>query len=254
MKYFPRPPFAVFVLSIAIFISAMNPVSPAGGEESAPKPVRLEKMNPDDIYIKGYAEALISGYPQLKDVTVNVENGNVTFVIGESDKEAVRRVETELSKLKIVNRIMPRVRTKADLPPREFPRIEIQEKSGYKTAGKPKRLKPELFKPLTADQRWPHFSFGYQGYIDKKPVKKEKDFLSSAIPANFGETFRLMGPKPIPFFKSIKFDIGIHAAAFALFDMDESAFDLVNTDFWIAIPAVGFRYGKNLLHAFSKSR
>ena len=88
-----------------------------------------------------------------------------------------------------------------------------------------------LFSPLIADPRWPNFSAGYQRYIG------DRDF-TDVFAASFGETF--------PFYRGDigagQWEIGLQASVFSIFDLDASSFDLINADYFAALP-VSHRYG-----------
>jgi hypothetical protein len=87
-----------------------------------------------------------------------------------------------------------------------------------------------LFKPLIADPRWPHFSAAYQGYINDKQLK-------DVAAVSFGETFALYRDR----LGSGWWEFGIQAGVFALFDLDAPSGDLINADYFLALPA-SYRY------------
>jgi Protein of unknown function (DUF1207) len=90
----------------------------------------------------------------------------------------------------------------------------------------------DLFGPLIADPRWPHFGIAYQYYIN--------DSLFKDVGAvSFGETFSVyrwrVGTGLMEF--------GIQAGVFAIFDLDSSSFDLINADYMAAL-TVAYRLGQ----------
>jgi hypothetical protein len=83
-----------------------------------------------------------------------------------------------------------------------------------------------LFKSLLADPRWPHFSASYQRYLGN-------DHLDGVGSATFGETFsfyRFGGPW------NSQMEVGLQAGVFSIFDMDADSHDLVNADYFVAVP------------------
>jgi hypothetical protein len=83
----------------------------------------------------------------------------------------------------------------------------------------------ELFAPLLADPRWPHFSGTYQRYFGD-------DELRSVGAASFGESFPLLNAAG-PFESRV--ELGLHAGVFSIFDFDADSFDLVNSDFLVGL-------------------
>jgi hypothetical protein len=88
----------------------------------------------------------------------------------------------------------------------------------------------ELFTALIADPRWPHFSAAYQYYLD------DPDFRNIAA-VSFGETFAIYRGQAGPGW----WELGLQAGVFAVFDLDASSFDLINSDYFVAA-ALAYRY------------
>lgn len=79
----------------------------------------------------------------------------------------------------------------------------------------------EMFEPLIADPRWPRFSAAYQSYL-------ADDELSGVGAASFGETFSLIRSPERPWGQ---WELAIQPGVFAVFDLEASSFDLVNSDY-----------------------
>ncbi len=79
----------------------------------------------------------------------------------------------------------------------------------------------EMFEALIADPRWPRFSAAYQKYLDD-------DELSGVGAASFGETFPLIRSPDRPWGR---WELAIQPGVFAVFDLEASSFDLVNSDY-----------------------
>jgi hypothetical protein len=90
------------------------------------------------------------------------------------------------------------------------------------------RALPEqaLFAPLIADPRQPSFSMRYQRYDTPNQT-------FNAASVSFGEYFGLAANS---FGKAGGAQVGIQGAVFALFNLDATSHDLINADYWIAIP------------------
>jgi hypothetical protein len=90
----------------------------------------------------------------------------------------------------------------------------------------------ELFKPLIADPRWPHFALAYQRYLNDPK-------LGDVAAVSFGESFM--------FYRGALgeglWETGIQAGVFSFFDLDAPSMDLVNSDFVVAL-VVGHRTGR----------
>lgn len=83
-----------------------------------------------------------------------------------------------------------------------------------------------LFKPLIADIRWPHFSVTYLYQLGNANIK-------SVGSISFGQTLNIYKNKA--FFEG-EWMVGLQAAVFAIFDLAAFSKDLVNADYWVALP------------------
>ncbi len=90
-----------------------------------------------------------------------------------------------------------------------------------------------LFEPLLADPRWPHFYASYH-YYDKSGAD-----LQHAGAVGFGETIALLRKS---YASNLRWEAGVQAAVFALFDLDSDSKDLINADYFVG-PYASFRYG-----------
>ncbi len=90
----------------------------------------------------------------------------------------------------------------------------------------------QLFDPLTADPRWPHFSAAVHSYGGDAG-------LNTAGAVSLGDGF-LFYRGPVG---EGGWSIGLQASVFAVFDLDAASKDLVNADYWVGIP-VAWREGE----------
>jgi hypothetical protein len=95
----------------------------------------------------------------------------------------------------------------------------------------------DLFDPLLADPRWPHFSAAVQSY-------RGDDELTGVAAVSFGETIPLLGG---PSFAEGRFEVALHAAVFSIFDLDSESFDLLNSDFLVGLASTWRRGDLSLL-------
>lgn len=82
------------------------------------------------------------------------------------------------------------------------------------------------FRPLIADPRWPHFAASYQYYISDP-------LLTNVGSADLGETFALAR---YAFESGGALELALQACVFAIFDLDAESADLVNADYFVALP------------------
>jgi hypothetical protein len=197
-----------------------------------------------DEFIAGYATAIIHRELQLQDVNLKVDGGVITLEFTHHIRETRDRIKSALSRLKGVKKIVIVVKGKENSGETQTAgsdKIPLQVKSNQDAEQVRVEIPPDrewkflpkgdLFPSLMADPRWPHFSATYQNYIDNRNFEN-----IGAV--TFGETI----PFARKYFDSGKqLQIGLHAAVFAIFDLDADSKDLVNADYWISFPAISYR-------------
>jgi len=170
-----------------------------------------------DEYIRGYATAILQRDFQVTAETLGVESG-VVFIGGLKASDVVRdRMQTSLSSIEGVRQVV--IAKEGELPP-------MRGKADITTEVNVFLPRDLLFKSLLADPRWPHFSASYQQYM-------QNDQLEGVGSATFGETFsfyRFAGPW------TSQMEVGLQAGVFSIFDMDADSHDLVNADYFVAVP------------------
>lgn len=82
-----------------------------------------------------------------------------------------------------------------------------------------------LFDPLLADPRWPHFGAAIQDWGGR-------DDLGTVASVSLGNAFSLYQAPGL----GGRWGVGLHAAVFALFDLESDSKDLVNADYWVGLP------------------
>ena len=192
-------------------------VLPGGSVAAAPEP-RL------DAFLAGYATAVLA---REFDVVANITvvSGTVQIEatpIGFVDRKRFEQVLTEVEGVQsfewIGVRETPRAQGAAAAPGDS----SAQPMTPREIVFLPDR---RLFAPLLADPRWPHFSASYQRYLGDRELRN----VGSAA---FGESFALL-QTDAPF--GGRYELGLQAGVFSIFDFDSESFDLVNSDFLAAV-------------------
>lgn len=202
----------------------------------ASSPLVAAAAERDDGYVSGYAAAVLEREFQRPAPSLRVREGVVT--IDATDLQGVDRatVVAALSRVRGVTRVeiveAPAPPTAGEAgtssPPLPSPdRVAVAHtpQRGPLPGG-------QLFDPLIADPRWPHFGASYQRYIDDKKLR-------DVAAVSFGETFTVYrDDAPAGWW-----EIGIQAGVFALFDLDAASKDLINADYFVAAVA-GYRHDR----------
>ena len=185
-----------------------------------------------DAYIAGYAGAVLEREFHARAASLKVVGGVVTLDATDLAGADRARVESALSQIRGVNGveilfpggIPPVVATNGD--PRPVDAQAPRELAvGFLPSG-------ELFKPLVADPRWPHFALAYQGYLNDPK-------LGNVAAVSFGESLMLYRDRVG---KGL-WEAGIQAGVFSFFNLDAPSMDLVNADYVGGLVA-GYRHGR----------
>jgi hypothetical protein len=88
-----------------------------------------------------------------------------------------------------------------------------------------------LFEGLLADPRTPHFSVAYHSYSDDAELKNVGAISLGAPIGIYENNFWGVG----------RWQVGVDASVFAIFDLDAPSTDLVNADYWLGFP-FSYRY------------
>ena len=189
-----------------------------------------------DAYIAGYAAAVLEREFRAAATSLRVVDG--TVAIDAADLRGADRAQVIDAVSRIRGVVAVQVREPGApvargaaappmMPPTEAPRAKVIEdlSIGFLPGG-------QLFKPLIADPRWPHFAASYQYYLDEPGLK-------SVGAVSFGETITFYRERALGGW----WEAGIQSGVFALFDLDAASKDLVNADYLAAVFA-GYRYDK----------
>jgi Protein of unknown function (DUF1207) len=190
-----------------------------------------------DDYLKGYLDALLD--LQFPDNTVAVsalrhERGEAVLAThGCTVPEQRKIIENTLIKTERVRAVVwenvydcepTAIAATPPAPSQPTPSEQVVVKALPPVA---------LFDPLIADPRQPQFAVRYQYY--ETPVD---NFNAASV--SFGDYFPIASGL---FGSAGSSQIGLQGAVFALFNLDTSSSDLVNSDYWIGVP-VSYRRGR----------
>jgi len=181
-----------------------------------------------DEFIAGYATAVLELNLGAQACSVQVKDGTVTVSGQDLDVDARDKAVEQLKQIPGVTRV---VVEKAD--------SELSQSKGAVGAAcvAPAEGKffprGRLFKPLYGDPRWPHFSARYLNYHDNEE-------FNNVGAVSFGGSFPFYRG---PFALGGEWDVGIEASVFSIFDLGSASYDLINSDFWVAFPSIGYRRG-----------
>jgi hypothetical protein len=174
-----------------------------------------------DDYIAGYATAVVEREMRLTGRDLSVKDGVITISAANLSAPERERLVAALSGIPGVLRIDiadPKDLAGTQPPARTTTTIDEKLPAGF--------LPPsQLFKPLIADPRWPHFSLGYRNYLGDKELKNVGS-------ANFGESIALYRSNG-PF--GGQWETGLQAAVFSIFDLDSSSRDLIDSTFFVGL-------------------
>jgi hypothetical protein len=178
---------------------------------------------PADAWLEGYAAAVLKSRFDLTAPSLRVAGGVITVSATDLGGVDPGQVQAALQEI-------PGVTT-----------VKITARPGSRGEWLPGGT---LFRPLIADPRWPHFAASTQRYIGDRQ-------LEDVAAVSFGETFTLWRQK---LGAATAWEFGVQAGVFSVFDLDAESQDLVNADYFVAIP-VSFRHEgfSSMLRLFHQS-
>ena len=175
--------------------------------------------DPDgDAFVRGYVSAVLERDFSIENAVYDVRDG-IVYLREESVPEADRsKVHDAVAGVKGVHDV----------------RFLTAEEAAKPVASTGTTLLPAepLFRPVIGDPRWPRFSATYQWYLDDP-------LLTHVGSATFGGVFPI-AQSDAP--GDGRWDVGVQAGVYSIFNMDASSVDLVNADYWVGLP-VGARWG-----------
>jgi hypothetical protein len=194
----------------------------------------------DDGFIAGYATAVLERELGLATAQVSVKDGVVSVAAPGADEASRERVRAALGAIRGVSAV--EVSAEEPAAQRTPPLAKVARAEQDKAVLLPRA---RLFDPLLADPRWPHFAASYHYYLGDEE-------LDSVGAVSFGESFGFFQHEA-PF--GGRWEVGLQAAVFAIFDLDAESKDLINADYLVGIPVAyrrdGFSAMARLFHQSS---
>ncbi|HYE35168.1 DUF1207 domain-containing protein [Methylocaldum sp.] len=180
----------------------------------------------NDRFLEGYASAVLDMRFGLRDVKPRVENGRLVLdparLKGQNPQtvaDALRTIEGLQVEVGKPGSALIAAREPVAETPSALPSEKLERYTGWLPSTK-------VFESLIADPRWPRFSASVQFY-------QNDDELNTVGSANFGATFPFFGWEGL----GAKWQVGLQAGVFSIFNLNASSTDLVNSDFFVALPA-----------------
>ena len=179
-----------------------------------------EAASASDEFIAGYASSILENEFGVTNASLEVHDGIILLTtpsLGNVDQE---KLLTALHKIPGVTQVEIRL---AD--PSSMSRTDEAVQASIPAAHSKWLPRGTLFTPLHADPRWPNFDAAYRRFT--KGLN-----LSNVFVGNFGETFTVYRDKA---FLDGKWELGIQAGAFSIFDVSTSTTQLVNADYRVGV-------------------
>ena len=179
--------------------------------------------DPTDAWIEGYAAAVLERERGRPAPSLRVRDGVISVGMDDlagADRARVLRALRGIRGVRGVEVLEASGPSPAGPGPTTAPATPAQDRF-------PVGLMPggQLFTPLIADPRWPHFGGSYQYYLGDRPLR-------NVGAANLGESFMFYRDRLGPGW----WEIGVQAGVFSIFDLDADSYDLINADYLVALP------------------
>lgn len=175
---------------------------------------------PTDAWIEGYAAAVLERERGRPALSLRVRDGVVTLSADDLAGTDRARVVDALRGIRGVRAV--EVRDPPQTAPATTEAVPSLAEHPYRLGLMPGG---QLFTPLVADPRWPHFGASYHYYL-------RHDEARNIGAVSLGESFMLYRDRLGP----VWWEIGIQAGVFAIFDLDTDSFDLLNADYLVTLP------------------
>ncbi len=192
-----------------------------------------------DAYISGYAAAVLEREFKVNARSLSVKDGVITLTaedVGDADAAMVTEALSRIRGVASVNVLHDNEPIATASPPASMVEVDKSEQGiepeGLLTGALPRG---QLFKPLLADPRWPHFSAAYHYYTDR--LKLRSVDARNIATVSFGEMLTLYRDD-LPYGQ---WEVGVQAGVFSDFGLDTESNDLLNADYFVAALG-GYRY------------
>ena len=200
-----------------------------------------DALSADDNYIAGYAAAILEREFRVTSDSLRVRDGVITLNIRDLASVNREQIATALSniqgavRVEILDAAQQPLTVASGSPSQPPTTAQVQNRKEAKTRAVSSEFgflpSGQLFTPLLADPRWPHFSATYRYYISDEE-------LDHASVADFGETFAWYR-SAFPF--GGQWELGLQAGVFSIFELASKSFNLINADYLVGLLA-SYRY------------
>ena len=181
---------------------------------SLPAGLPAVEVTPD--YLKGYTEGILEAKFDFQTASVRADGHTVTISLPHGQAGLQERIRASLASLP--DRVQVRFEPEPARATRKDEPLEVELDRHEFLPDKP------LFEPIMADPRWPHFSASYQSYMDREDIENVGH-------TSFGESFIFYRMN-----SDVRWEVGLQAGVFALFDLDAESYDLINADYRVSLP------------------
>lgn len=195
--------------------------------------LRAQAGDADDRFLIGYAAAVLEREFSLSAKGLVVVNGNLEYPehgFGRLEREQIAKSLRAIPGLKSVT-FVPGTAAREPATTAASAPNNTTTITAFLAPGR-------LFEPLLADPRWPHFFASYNYYADTDRGTSTKA-IKHVGSTGFGETLSIVRRSPE---NGLRWEAGLQAGVFAIFDLDSPSKDLINADYNVG-PYAAFRYG-----------
>jgi len=212
------------VQRLATAALALGLLASAAAAQPNPTPV-------DDTFLVGYASAVLQREFSIGQAVVRARDGVLYVAAASLPPGPTAKLEQSLRAIPGVTAVQ--IVEDPDRMLSEAPAgagaggVAVQKGvAALPDRGVEALTQTELYQPRLADPRWPHFSAAYARYLSDPA-------LGNVADVSFGNAFSLLrDDTPI----GGRWEIGLQAGVFAIFDLDGDSFDLINADYLIGVP------------------
>ena len=167
-------------------------------------------------YLTGYARGVLEVKFGIQKASVRADGNKITIRLPQGTEDLKKDVQKSLSSLP--DRVQILFESSSEQPEADQDFLTVKANRHEFLPDKP------LFEPLMADPRWPHFSASYQNYLDR-------DDIENVGHTSFGESFVFYRMN-----SAVRWELGLQAGVFAIFDLDAESYDLINADYRVSLP------------------
>lgn len=197
-------------------------------------PLSAQQPTTDDAFLRGYVTAVLARDFALDANGLTVRDGAVSYVdrdLGRLERQQLMAALRAIAGVRTVTFVPA---TSANAGGAEAHAADVpgsDDLTVFLTSGR-------LFEPLLADPRWPHFFASWHRYTDDGDNAPGSEPLTQVGAVGFGETIAIVRQRRA---NGLRWEAGVQAGVFAIFDLDSRSKDLVNADYTIG-PYVAARY------------